>query len=316
MEQHNNENRGPAPAPILHHYEASPYAEKIRLMFGQAGMQWQSLLSPVQPPRPNVDPLVGGYRRIPVMQIGADIYCDTALIARVISELGDVPSLAPASTQSDSTALAARAEGDVFFSAITSVSPLRTLLTMLGGFGVMGTVRFVRDRGSMMKGATVKTPDPARARTLMQEFQQDLDRALGSARFLGGDAPVYADFCCYHPLWLNAFVSKQPIGKGYPNIQRWVDALVAIGHGSRQEIDQAAAFKQARESEPVSQAYSLEHPLLGKAVSIAPTDYGIQAVSGELVHVAGDRCTVARDTSDFGRVHVHFPMAGYNIQPR
>ena len=47
---------------ILHHYEDSPYAEKIRLMFGHAGMAWQSVLSPSMPPRPNLDPLTGGYR--------------------------------------------------------------------------------------------------------------------------------------------------------------------------------------------------------------------------------------------------------------
>ena len=35
---------------ILHHYEASPYAEKIRLMFGLTNAHWKSLLSPVQPP--------------------------------------------------------------------------------------------------------------------------------------------------------------------------------------------------------------------------------------------------------------------------
>lgn len=59
---------------ILHHYDASPYAEKIRLMFGLTGTRWQSLIAPVQPPRPSVDPLTGGYRRIPVAQIGADIF--------------------------------------------------------------------------------------------------------------------------------------------------------------------------------------------------------------------------------------------------
>ena len=67
---------------ILHHYDASPYAEKIRLMFGLKGMRWHSVLSPEQPPRPNVDPLSGGYRRIPIAQIGADVFCDTFGLAR------------------------------------------------------------------------------------------------------------------------------------------------------------------------------------------------------------------------------------------
>ena len=66
---------------ILHHYDRSPYAEKVRLMFGVTNSEWQSLLSPPWPPRPNVDPLAGGYRRIPVAQCGADIFCDSAVIA-------------------------------------------------------------------------------------------------------------------------------------------------------------------------------------------------------------------------------------------
>ena len=60
---------------VLHHYEASPYAEKIRLMFGYTGLRWHSVISPPMPPRPNLDPLTGGYRRIPVAQKGADLFC-------------------------------------------------------------------------------------------------------------------------------------------------------------------------------------------------------------------------------------------------
>ena len=33
-------------------------------------------------PKPELMPLTGGYRKTPVLQIGADIYCDTRLIAR------------------------------------------------------------------------------------------------------------------------------------------------------------------------------------------------------------------------------------------
>ena len=59
---------------VLHHYEDSPYAEKIRLMFGHLNLTWYSLISPAMPPRPNLDPLVGGYRRIPVLKQGADLF--------------------------------------------------------------------------------------------------------------------------------------------------------------------------------------------------------------------------------------------------
>ncbi|CAF0793916.1 unnamed protein product [Adineta ricciae] len=61
---------------ILHHYESSPFGEKIRLALGLKNLHWRSVINSVVPPRPFLTPLTGGYRRIPVLQIGADIYCD------------------------------------------------------------------------------------------------------------------------------------------------------------------------------------------------------------------------------------------------
>src|SRR3982751_772432 len=65
---------------ILHHYDSSPFSEKVRLMFGIKGLAWKSVIQPVIMPKPELIPLTGGYRRIPVLQIGADVYCDTQVI--------------------------------------------------------------------------------------------------------------------------------------------------------------------------------------------------------------------------------------------
>src|SRR6202035_4807297 len=72
------------PRIILHHYPTSPFAEKIRLIMGFKGMHWSEVLIPTIMPKPDVVALTGGYRKTPILQIGADIYCDTALIADVI----------------------------------------------------------------------------------------------------------------------------------------------------------------------------------------------------------------------------------------
>ena len=69
---------------ILHHYPASPFAEKIRLILGAKGLSWRSVTIPWIMPKPDLMPLTGGYRRTPVLQIGADVYCDTALIAPLL----------------------------------------------------------------------------------------------------------------------------------------------------------------------------------------------------------------------------------------
>jgi hypothetical protein len=58
---------------ILHHYDEAPFAEKIRLVFGIKGLSWQSVIIPAALPKPDLMPLTGGYRRTPVLQIGADV---------------------------------------------------------------------------------------------------------------------------------------------------------------------------------------------------------------------------------------------------
>ena len=82
---------------ILHHYPTSPFAEKIRLIFGYKKLAWHSVIIPRIMPKPDLTALTGGYRRTPVMQIGADIYCDTALIADLLEKIAPAPSLYPVS---------------------------------------------------------------------------------------------------------------------------------------------------------------------------------------------------------------------------
>src|SRR6202051_3847698 len=80
---------------ILHHYPLSPYSEKIRLALGLKGVSWNSVEIPVWTPRPKLTPMTGGYRRTPILQVGAEFYCDTLHILRAIEELGTSGSLYP-----------------------------------------------------------------------------------------------------------------------------------------------------------------------------------------------------------------------------
>ena len=80
---------------ILHHYPQSPVAEKARVALGIKGLAWDSVIIPRVPPKPDLMPLTGGYRRTPVMQIGADIYCDSQCILRELERRHPEPSLIP-----------------------------------------------------------------------------------------------------------------------------------------------------------------------------------------------------------------------------
>jgi glutathione S-transferase len=80
---------------ILHHYDRSFYSEKVRLALGLKVLSWRSVRVPVILPKPDLMPLTGGYRKTPVLQIGADVYCDTRLILRELERRHPSPSFYP-----------------------------------------------------------------------------------------------------------------------------------------------------------------------------------------------------------------------------
>lgn len=299
---------------ILHHYENSPYAEKIRLMFGLTGSRWLSVLSPVQPPRPALDPLTGGYRRIPVAQQGADLFCDTALIAAEIAEQTGNPLLNVQSVDETARALMDEAEKQAFFAAIGAVAPLRLLTTIVSQFGPVGAIRFVRDRKDMLKGGTVRPPQGAKAQAVLHSFLSQLEAHLADQPWVAGEAASIADFACYHPLWLHVSCDRRPLKAG-PRVCDWYARIEHIGHGQRQNISADTAFAAARDSNPrpVPESHDLGSLSLQSPVNVAPSDYGITPVSGSLAAITHERIIVARDTAQFGCVHVHFPREGYSI---
>jgi glutathione S-transferase len=285
-------------------------------MFGLAGAPWSSVLSPPYPPRPNVDPLAGGYRRIPVAQIGADIFCDTALIATEVAQFTGHREFAPEVHDADAQALAERAEGAVFFSAITSASPLKLLAKLMLSNGPRGTLNFVRDRTAMMKNAAVRPPQGKEAALLFDAFLADLDTHLAERDTLEGTDLSYADFAVYHPIWLAISVGSATTLRKYAKVQAWVDCMQALGHGERREASAEEAFSAAQVSAPRALPPQLvEHDALNQEVTIAPSDYGMVGVRGTLAAVLEDRYVIRRETERFDDLHVHFPLEGYTLSP-
>jgi glutathione S-transferase len=99
---------------ILHHHDPSPFAEKIRLAFGIKQLAWRSVQLSMVMPRPELMPLTGGYRKVPVLQAGADVYCDTGLIARELERRHPAPPLFPAGSEGFALALASWSDRTFF----------------------------------------------------------------------------------------------------------------------------------------------------------------------------------------------------------
>lgn len=70
---------------ILYRYDGSPFGAKVESMLALKSLPAAHVnVSPILP-RPEIFELLGvGYRRIPVLAIGRDLYCDSSLIASVL----------------------------------------------------------------------------------------------------------------------------------------------------------------------------------------------------------------------------------------
>ena len=102
----------------LHHYPNSPFSEKVRIAFGVKQLAWKSVHSPSMMPKPDLMPLTGGYRKTPVLQVGADIYCDTQLIMLELERRAPRPTLLPVDKAGEARALAMWADRNVFWPAV------------------------------------------------------------------------------------------------------------------------------------------------------------------------------------------------------
>jgi len=301
---------------ILHHYEMSPFSEKIRLMLGYSGLPWQSLLSPEMPPRPNLDPLTGGYRRIPVAQLGADVFCDTRLISEEVAVLAGKPELAPQSADTDAQDYLAELESKIFWACVLSIPVGVTLKQLVSNMGIWQSLRFLRDRASMGKSARMDSPSPKQAVQQFQQHLEDMEQRLRD-NFLLGDTPTIVDFSAYHTLWFKRVVGKLPMPEGLPHVQAWYERMTGFGHGKREEISQAQAFSAAQHNtpRPIPDEYTLESSI-GESVSISPTDYALDAVRGTLVGHSPTRYIVSRESESCGTLHVHFPRTGFENRPQ
>lgn len=305
---------------ILHHYPTSPYAEKIRLILGAKGLAWRSVTIPWIMPKPDLVALTGGYRRTPVLQIGADIYCDTSLIAQVLDAREPRTPLFPANRVAG-LAMADLADRELFGAAVAYVFQPAGFAALFQGMGKAQIDAFMNDRKAMRAGGTSRMEVPDALGVLHRWLQRVSEHLADGRRFLVSDAPTIADFSAYHPFW---FVSRAPALAGllgqYPGVPAWLARMSALGHGHPQPLDSAEALVVAQAATPADLASKpwVDHHgcSVGDEVDIEPADYGIVPVRGQLVGSSAQSWAVRRVDERAGEVVVHFPRVGYRLRKR
>ncbi|HUN38790.1 MAG TPA: glutathione S-transferase family protein [Acetobacteraceae bacterium] len=298
---------------ILHHYATSPYSEKVRLGFGLKSLAWASVEIPIIMPKPDLTALTGGYRKTPVLQIGADIYCDSQLIMRELERRYPIPSLYPAG-RGTADALAWWAEKSMFSPAVGIVFAKTPDMLPEG---------FLEDRAKFSS----RNIDPA-ALTAALPYLLDqlrahldwLDGILADGRlFLQGDVAGLADLAPYHPLW---FVTRNirptlPLLDRFPRVLAWAGRIAAIGHGMPGPMSSKEALAIAGAATPISNPMTDDDDPVGRQpgqqVTVTPDDTGRDPVAGRLVTSDVHEIVIRRSDHAIGEVNVHFPRAGFVV---
>ena len=297
---------------ILHHYDTSPFSEKVRLMFGLKGLDWLSVQTPNMMPKPDLIPLTGGYRRAPVMQIGADIYCDTQVMMAEIERRAPSPALV---TGAD-WAINLWADRS-FFQA--------TVPIIFAEIGHLTPKAFFDDREKLSgrpfdMEAMKKAAPPMHAQWRAQAGW--IEQELATKPYLAGAKPGLADVAAYMNVWwLSKALAKtaSKLLSGFDRTIDWRDRLAAMGHGGRTEITGAEALDIARAATPApAPAHDAADPLglaPGAPAIVMADDYGRDPIAGRLVAANPSEIVIAREAEGLGTLHIHFPRAGYIAVP-
>ncbi|MFK7888750.1 MAG: glutathione S-transferase family protein [Gammaproteobacteria bacterium] len=293
---------------ILHHFDASPFAEKVRVALGIKSLTWHSVQIPMVMPKPDLMPLTGGYRKTPVLQIGAEIYCDTSLILEEIETRFSTPAL----TSGGAAHNLAQWSDTTFFEPGAGLSM---------GLNPDLPEPILKDRKAFfnfMDFDQLKDDIPHLYDQYLAQVARVEEQLSDGRPFWAGIDPSMADILAYFPVWMaRANVpGMDTLLREFKQMQAWSERMAAFGHGVVKPMEAVAALELAKNEEPKDgQGVTSTHTdlLAGDRVTVAPTDYGAVPVSGELITLNRQRITLRRRTPQTDAVNTHFPRSGYRV---
>ena len=301
---------------ILHHYPLSPFAEKVRKALGVKRLAWRSVTIPVIMPKPDLTPLTGGYRKTPVMQIGADIYCDSQCILRELERRFPEPSLYRGTDPGTGNALSFYLDRTLFSPVVGMVFGLAPRMLPEG---------FAEDRAKLMGRELnlerLKAAVPMLLDQLRPQFAWLEAMLVDGRAFLCGEHPTMVDCSAHHLCWFitaNVSGSTPPLGE-LPKLHAWMQRMERIGYGQSTELSSQEALAIAKAATPQTEERAdANDPFgrkLGMRVQVMPDDIGRDPVIGELLSLSTYEVVIRRTDPQVGEVAVHFPRAGFMIQP-
>lgn len=298
---------------ILHHYDFSNFAEKARLMMGFKSLAWRSVEIPPIAPKPKLTPLTGGYRRTPVLQDGADVWCDTNLIARELERRVPSPSFWPKATAGFDEALVRWAEQQF----------MRPTALYVSGINADHMPEGLHEDRARLHGLPVPSIEAVRNAALrnLQLVKPQIawlaDMLSDGRRYLLGAEPCIADFAAYHVVWFyrGRKIDCRAVFNPYPPLLAWRDRMEAIGHGKRTDTEADVALAEARAVQPATPRASQPQegdPLPGQRARVRAADNARDWIEGEVSFIDANEIALLRLDPEVGDVAVHFPRVGYD----
>ncbi len=301
---------------ILHHFRQSPFSEKIRLIFGLKKIAWTSVEITRIMPRPDLMPMTGGYRRTPVMQIGADIYCDTQCIMRELERRFPEPTLFPEACRGLASATAMWTDKAFFQGTVNLV------------FGMLADKvpqEFIADR-EKLRGAkfdvAAMTASVPQMRDQFRAHLQWIDAQLADGRsWMCGDPFSLCDINAYMNVWYvrNSLTILDQMLAEFPATREWEARLREIGHGTSTKMSTSAALEIGTRATPATAELADPHDPNGRkpgdVVTVMPDDYGKIGIRGEIVALSSQHIAIRRQDPIAGEMVVHFPRAGFLVVP-
>ncbi|MDO8288111.1 MAG: glutathione S-transferase family protein [Parvibaculum sp.] len=305
---------------ILHQYDVSPFSEKVRVVLGIKGLEWYACDEPVIMPKPELTALTGGYRKIPVMQIGADIYCDSQIIIRELESRFPSPSVFVGGDKGLGYGIGVWTDRSIFMNTVTVVFG-----GMADGANELANEAFRKDRealtGRPFDANAMKMGAPMMAEQLRAQLDW-IEHQLADGRtfLMGADAGI-ADASAYYNLafarWVYPVSLK--ILESLPKVAAWEKRVKAIGHGTRHEMSREEALDIAKAATSTEKPHTDPNEpnglKSGQRVTVMADDYGRDPIVGELVSSSAQHVAIKRTDERVGEVTVHFPRVGFFVMP-
>ncbi len=301
---------------IIHHYPQSPVSEKLRLAMGLKKLVWRSVEQSRLPDRPELSLMTGGYRRLPVLQIGADLYCDTQCIFRELERRVPNPTFFPNKETGLPFAMSRWTDGVMFELAMrVSFAPITDSLPP--ALVADRTRLYLGPNGDFKREVADLPHTLAQLRAQLGWLEE---RLSSGSNFMLGDQAGLADVLAWFIVWFLRGRNAQAdeLLSEFPMLGAWELRMKSIGYGSSSPmtpLEALAVAKMAVPESPVNTDPRDPQGLkLGLRVAITPlSESGESPIEGTIRSFDRDTIVLGRSHPDCGDVAVHFPRVGYRV---